>query len=692
MKTFIISSILGLCFAPFAIFAENEAFFWNKAASGPWQWEDPANWLDGNGAPAVTFPNAPGNVAIITNLSENITQTICISRDITIGELHLGKDALYSTVVFTGMVASAGFVFDNGDSPALLTHRNAYSSPRFHTDWTIPNGLTVSNDSSSVFIELFGKITGAKPDLAIAKNRLRWTPPENTAYAGALSTSGSGLFAKDGAFDLTFLGGGGRTHSARFGSMYSEGDSGGLYGSGALKIAGGVFENANNGVNYLFANRDGTFILSDGARYVPTDTTRLGRVDRNSIDSKVVVNGGGTVWDGKKPLIVSKSGFFVRDGARAELGTTQVQDGGIIEITGADPQTGAPALLDLNGNNLWVAYSGYDTPSNRVIVGAAGVLTNGAVLVRGEYSGSTNSFIEVSDGGRVYATLAVGQGGNQAGDAVENYALITGEGTVWAYPSAGTVKIGERANGKADIGNYVKVEKGAVFTNAAFNVGFSDYYVNNVRSVGNHLDIVDGGKVFSTLDSGIGLSLSYSPNNCGVEGNYALVAGGENGDSFWDIGGNTLRIGASNGYGAKSAGNYLEVRAGGSVTNVAALEIGSSDLNSNSDNFIRLAGGKVTAETLRVKTNNGIEAHIGTNGVNKIIIAGDAVFSPDTFIRPIASSGAPVGEYEILTAGKIIDKGLRIAPDADQSAWQLKIKDNSVRVFRRKSNTVTYAR
>ncbi len=635
-------------------------FYWSKTSGG--QWEDAANWKTAAGAPAVGFPNAPGDVAVLTNT----TATILLGQDIRVGELHTGLASTWSAPTFTNSVPGAKLVFDNGLVPALLSHRNAYASPRFYNDWEIRNDLTINNDSASAIL-FYGQISGANPDLTLIKNQFRWLPVRNTVFTGSITSTGSGLFAKDGRHDLTLLG---QMHSVRFGSPYSENDGGGLYGEGSLTVSGGVFTNLNTSISYLFANPNGHVILTDGVRYFPVADTTLGRVDRNSTNSTVIVTGDGTAWENKRSLSVRRSHFLVRDGARADMGAVTIDDGSRIEIAGAS------SLMNLNNNNLWVSYAAYTVPSNRLMVSQGGVLTNAAVKIHGQYAGGTNSFVKVFDGGRVYATLSVGQGGNQTGHSVETHAVITGEGSIWKYPSAGTVQIGPRGNGLMDIGNFVWVEKGGVFTNAAFNIGYSANTDGN-KSYENHLDITDGGKVYSTLDCGIGLCLSAGANVSHVERHYARVGGGD-ADSLWSLGGKALRVGQSNGPGGWSIGNHLDVRPRGRVANISTLYVGTSDVNANSNNFVRLAGGSIAATAMEIKTKNGIEAVVGPDGPGKISVANKVTISAGTFVRAVKTKGALTGAHVIVQAATIADGGIALSPDTDTSMFRLVVTPTEI--------------
>ena len=654
--------------APLSFTTSGPMFYWNRGSGG--QWDDPANWNDASGAAGVAFPNAPGDIAVITNS----TGTILIGQDVTVGELHMGVANSWNDTTFNISAPGAKIIFDNGTSPARLLHTHtSYGYPRFRTDWEIRNGLEIKNSGNPVYF--YGEISGANTDIALTSNIFIWSPTEDTVYRGNLSSSGTGMFGKDGAANLTLADG---THSARFGSQYSEGDQGGVRAGSMITISGGTYSNMNNERPYIFANANGYFILTNGVHYFPSNGVTIGRTDKNSTNSTVIVTGDGTVWGGVQTIGVNRSNFIVRDGGRAEMGTVSLGSSGFVKISGVDPHTGTPAWMNLNGNALWIPQNGI-TPANRVEVSDGGVLSNGTVNLRAQYSGSTNSCIEVSNGGRVQTTLAIAQGGDQEGDVVGNHAIVTGADSMWIYPAAGTVQIGPRApNARGvwhDRDNFVKVEKGGVFTNAAFNIGYCGNS-NNQESFGNHLIVTDGGKVFSTLDSCIGQTQSTGANYSLMQGHYALVGGGE-AESLWNLGGKNLRIGRSDGTNGWAVANHLEARSRGTVNDIATLYVGTNDAYANTNNFVRLAGGTVYTATLDVKKNNGIEVVVGADGTGIIEVGGTAMFSPGAFVRAFKTRESQPGRYTILRAAAIDDKGialdnqLSLSPDTDPSIFKL---------------------
>ena len=647
-------------------------FYWNRGSSNG-QWDDAANWNDADGVAGIAFPNAPGDVAVVTNS----TATITLWQDIVVGEIVCGAPPnSYAAPTFNSPDAGAKFIFDNGANPAILCYRNITNvrSPQFLNDWEIRNSLDIDNESAQL-INFRGKISGANTDIAINANIFSWNPFEDTVYSGNLSSSGNGMFRKEGSRDLMLVDG---THSARFGSQYSEGDNGGLHGDGSLTISGGTYTNVNAERPYLFGNANGYVVFTNGAHFLPSGGTSLGR-PANSTNSTVIVTGDGTVWGGVQTIGINKSNFIVRDGGRAEMGTVSLSSSGFVKISGVDPLTGAPAWMNLNGNALWIPQNGI-TPANRVEVSDGGVLSNGTVRLHAQYSGSTNSCIEVSNGGRVQASLIMAQGGDQEGDVIGNHVIVTGDDSMWIYPAAGTVQIGPRApNARGvwhDRDNFVKVEKGGVFTNAAFNIGYCGNS-NNQESFGNHLIVTDGGKVFSTQDSCIGQTQSTGSNYSLMQGHYALVGDGE-AESLWSLGGKNLRIGRSDGTNGWAVANHLEARSRGTVNNIATLYVGTSDVNANSNNFVRLTGGTVSATAMDIKKNNGLEVVIDSEAPGAITIANTAAFSSDTFVRARKTKDSTTGRYVIVSAASISDAGITLSPDTDRSVFKLEVTGTEV--------------
>ena len=154
-------------------------------------------------------------------------------------------------------------------------------------------------------------------------------------------------------------------------------------------------------------------------------------------------------------------------------------------------------------------------------------------------------------------------------------------------------------------------------------IGFADgLTVANVNQVqvgygnslaNNALTLTNGARIFVANSTSIG----YTTGANGSSGNTLTIVGGA-ADSIYNAGNQNVNVG----YGSKAlaAGNQIVIGIGGSMTNVASIDIGraseTSVANAASRNAIRVTGGKLfTSGSIRIGASSGSTAPSRTNAL-----------------------------------------------------------------------------
>jgi hypothetical protein len=109
-------------------------------------------------------------------------------------------------------------------------------------------------------------------------------------------------------------------------------------------------------------------------------------------------------------------------------------------------------------------------------------------------------------------------------------------------------------------------------------------------------------------------------------------------------------------------------------------------------NRIVMAGGRIAAKTLNVKTGNGISAVLDHTAPVPATFETRATFEAGTTVWPLLADGVHDGAGGvILTAPEIIDDGLELSPDADP-AWRLVKTPTSIALTFNEPRTVITVR
>ncbi len=379
-------------------------------------------------------------------------------------------------------------------------------------------------------------------------------------------------------------------------------------------------------------------------------------------------------WD---KLVVRDGGkVIVRSGTTSYIGNG-TSNYNTMEITGVNPTTGQPSVVDFMGLaqrlNITQAYG----QSNSVVVANGGVLTNLQIVV-GNRAATTSTSIDVptwsslviTNGGKFYGEiLALGSKSNH------NKITVSGEGSL--------VDASARACPSENSGrwNVFEVTDNAVVTNVAstssYITGFGIGYIPNVDNFNiadsNRTIVSGGGKVFSRATSYIGaISGPSTGATAYFSENNTLEVTGEG--SQWDLAKQNLYVGASENRGTTYlsyvTNNALRVSNYGAVTNVGAVHVGyvKANINTiNQGNRLELAGGHFSAQSLTVYPNNSLLVEVGPNGIIPATISGTVTFQPGSSLIPTATKDATIGIHKILQAGTLNASALPRAPVATRS-------------------------
>ena len=411
-----------------------------------------------------------------------------------------------------------------------------------------------------------------------------------------------------------------------------------------------------------------------------------------SVDSynTVTVTSGGTISNG-----LASSAITVGGGAGAAYNSLTITNGGRVITTGtitignvgsnnfawvggADPDTGAKSLFNLNDAALLVGGTG-PANANRLIVDHDGVVTNigsGGLKIGYDTGAFGNSAI-ITNGGQVYATANVIVGNTAAGNGnsltINNGTMRAAGGVFVGYGSSNN-SMTVTANGWCDMastefriggggtGNTVVVSGGAVVTNVgAFGVDVG----YNPGGDGNSLTVANGGRFYSSA-GGIsvgawcgGVSQTAGGNNNSVSigtgvlkgstyNSYVGFASASNsvrlyGNTVWDAGGMILYAGYSS-----ATGNVFCVDSGATVTNLGTLTVGQTNAALNNSVFVT-NGGTLAVTTLKA----GLSTAVGS----LVQISGGSLLEANTMTvgtgggNLITNSG---GVYQFTTAAPAI--------------------------------------
>jgi T5SS/PEP-CTERM-associated repeat protein len=344
--------------------------------------------------------------------------------------------------------------------------------------------------------------------------------------------------------------------------------NGASIGAGTARV-NGVTVNASN--LFLTASAAAGLVITNGGKlYTSAATSAIGQ-DNSDRGNSVLVTGSGSVWDnGAKDL---------------RLGNNNTTYDGVLTVT------------------------------------VGGVVTNVSNLYVG-LQGGTNNWLNVTAGGKVYATnLTVG---NQ--NSLYNGLLVSGTNALLDN-GAGAITIGAN-NGT--VNNQILISNGGVVTNA------SSLVTGNGGSDGNNVEISNGGKLYLTgaADSRIG---NGSGGNLG-NNNTVLVTGT---DSLWNGGGNVLNLG----YAGFS--NTVTVAAGGVMTNTF-LYVGRSAASGNS--IVVTNGGKVYASN---ESNVGYAHGAYSNSIQ--VTGAGSLWDNGGKLLYIGGNGLVVtGNTMVITAGGVV--------------------------------------
>ena len=366
-----------------------------------------------------------------------------------------------------------------------------------------------------------------------------------------------------------------------------------------------------------------------------TNVTGLTVGNANAVNNQLVVNGGTVLFtnlNGQEiPIIVGAGGASISNLLTITNGgqvyTAGLRSGG--PQAGVVGQAGTANGLYVAGTNGAGRQSLWNFAKDRLIIGATGA------------SGSTNSWVRVDQGGVltnvtlflycINSSLFITNGGQfyPGGGMTVGRLGSTNNLIVWgadpygnpAYLNGGgnALSLGGGSAGNPGTNNVVLVGPGGVMTNvAAINVGGT---VNtDYNNFDNGLVVNNGGQLFSTANSVIGIG-----TNCN---NNSITVGGGLGASLWRLNNNSMTIGVSfDLIGNGSSNNYAILYTNGMVTNISSVILGgyNSALYFNGGTLAAGGSGNLIATNLATASI--------TNAINatNFIQAGGAFISDSGF-------------------------------------------------------------
>lgn len=656
-----LSLLLGL-----AATARGEPFRWSLAADGAW--DQPRNWTPGH-----RFPNAAGDVACISNGSHRIDLG---AAPVTVGTLwFMAENWAPAGHVITSAAETVRLVMDNAGRPARIgVLGERWSGAAIHAGLVLRGDLEIATHTAQnrYHLTLGGPIEGSGRVLLNA-GRLDLRPRRDTRYTiPIIGGSGSAFVRKSGPATATLSG----VHAVALSGDWS--GSPAIQGGGSLVIDGILTNLSQTGNSPLFLDEGNRLAVIGGGQWVSVSETPLYyRAPRN----RVVIEGGGSRMAAGRLLLDSRHGaLLVTNGGRFE-----VVYRGLLGVTGSSNDVrlaggaAGPATLDLKGRFLLLG-GGRGSVANRVVVDAGGIITNGQVRMGNDAAFAVRQEVIVTNGGRAHAVGGVGNPLHGFRQSLHNRLTVAGSGSCWdnrGEPFMIAPVLAESEGTALD--NIAAIADGGCLTNCSLSIGATPVNESGPRSIVNGLVVTNGGRVFCKAESYIGHGRGRNGADAAAISNFVWVAGGAGQPSVLDMGGSDLTVG----YLAESGLSYanrLAVGAGGSVTAVGTLTIGSPRTFSNQ---LALEGGTVSAASFTLGSASVLSVTIGVGPTPPLTISGSAAFSADSYLRPVAPPGSRGGSWPIVKAAAINDAGLMLDPRLDAGAWRFGVTNGVL--------TVTYS-
>ncbi|MEI8288408.1 MAG: autotransporter-associated beta strand repeat-containing protein [Verrucomicrobiota bacterium] len=243
---------------------------------------------------------------------------------------------------------------------------------------------------------------------------------------------------------------------------------------------------------------------------------------------------------------------------------------------------GRKAMWNFGGDRL---YLGNTSSSNSWIrVDQGGVITNCQLFL---WNNAPSLFI--TNGGQLFANAAsVGRTGFNSTLIVAGADGAGNKATLAFISGSMTIGGGSVSASNPGTNNLVRVDSGGIITNVSLVSIGGSHTTYDINCISNALIITNGGQVFGTGNSTIGLN-----TNC--NGNSASVGGGAGG-SVWRFNNTALTIGNN----ANATNNFVTLFSGGVLTNVSSVILGGvySRFNFNGGTLAAGASGNL------LNTNN----------------------------------------------------------------------------------------
>ncbi len=224
------------------------------------------------------------------------------------------------------------------------------------------------------------------------------------------------------------------------------------------------------------------------------------------------------------------------------------------------------------GNGTGIAYS-----NNWVRVDQGGLITNSTIMIYCSYS-----YLFITNGGQFFTPGAtVGRIGFNSSLMVGGTDAAGNKAALRFISGNMTIGGGSVLTSNPGTNNLVRVEAGGIITNASLvSIGGSQT-TYDISCLSNSLVITNGGRVFSTGNSTIGLNTNCNNNSASI--------GGGAGGSLWRLNNNTITIGNH----ALATNNFVTLFSGGVLTNVSSVILGgvNSRFNFNGGTLAAGAGG-----------------------------------------------------------------------------------------------------
>ena len=641
---------------------------WRGNVNGTWDINTTANWMT-NGV-AATY--ADGNVVQFddTLAGSSVVSNTTPGAVVSPGSV-LFNDSAINYLVSANMSGPGG-IAKSGSGTVTLAGANTYASSTVINAGTVvvTNGGSIYSPNATLNIGATAGSAGTNTLLAggiiTVKTLLATNVVNATANSvfnfngGTLTTSNSNgsaanlLLASNATWNVNGnwnLNGGTNIIS----NVSTNSGGGGVY----------VGNNVNNVVVSVNSNAVWLHLMATSFVGNPvTNNLQLVIGNQQATNNQFVVNGGTLIATN---AIVGPNGgnseIIIANGANCVGNQLIVTNGGQV-ISRIRGDTGGQAILLSSGNNNSMVVMGANAAgvkstvnlmsdrinwggiSNWVAVGAGGMITNCNPIMSGNYAA-----LYVTNGGLMSVNnMSIGRGGNFI--AVSNIVVAVG-GTDGSGNKAMITSASGNANGygiavgggSVSVNNpgancLLRIDAGGVATNAAQVAvgGISTLYDSNCPL--NTLIITNGGQLFSSGAATVGLMQGCNANQVSL--------GGGLGASLWNLGGNTLTIGANG-----ASNNLVSLFPGGGLTNFSAIIMGgaNSRLNFNGGTLAAAGNGNLMA------TNS-----TAVNAINYVQSGGaiiDSVTYTVTNVVPFAQDpGSPGGGLAKLGGGTLMLLGV----------------------------------